>query len=538
MRERHSVREAFSDKLTAVCRLNFFIHILPIPYGIVTAMLLSDMTTAAIAGEPKRVLWLAVCTIGLTILYRLLLSFLEWWVSTQTMMAGHRCKLILYRAILTSPLALLFASSNGELLEHVTDDLETAISSKKFLYPRVIASILTVTIYTVYMGCQSILVSGVLLLLSVMQIVPPIIIRKFLKVNYELNREVEAELTDFTITGYEGMATIKLYALEDWYLERMKGIHRETYRAGRKAEQAGALQSSMNSLVENLLRYGMYLAVGILAFIGLSSIETGIQAIALSAGLFGGIKTLFDCIPQFALVHRSEERLSPWFTGTDEFSVQQDPIDDGMAVQAQHVFFSYDQTDILHDVNLTIRKGELVLLKGKNGAGKTTLLHILTGLLRPLSGTVSYASPPASALWGDVLFYLPQEEPIYSLTAVELCEMVNLELGRVNFAEWRLSNRHVKDLYLSDLSGGERKKVYLALAFALNTPILILDEPTNSLDTDAVATLCRKLDARRATTDHSASSATLVISHDDRLSCLADRMYRLEKGELHLERAQ
>lgn len=187
-----------------------------------------------------------------------------------------------------------------------------------------------------------------------------------MQINYDINREVEAKVTDFTVAGYEGMATIKLFSLEHWYLNRMKKIHAEAQNAGRKAELTGAAQSSMNSLVSNLLQYGMYLVVGIAVFTGQSTIEVGIQAIALSGGLFGSVKAVFDCIPQFSLVQKSEERLSKWFSSNG--SVHNCINTGTYAMFAQNISYSYDSAMVLNNLNLKIKNGERVLLKGKNGA--------------------------------------------------------------------------------------------------------------------------------------------------------------------------
>ena len=102
---------------------------------------------------------------------------------------------------------------------------------------------------------------------------------------------------------------------------------------------------------------------------------------------------------------------------------------------------------------------------------------------------------------------MPQEDIVFNMTTAELCEMLRRKPSISDFEEWGLTESLVKSSNISDLSGGERKKVYLAIAFSSNPQMLILDEPSNSLDSDAKETLCRKLIER--------SDTTLVISHDD-----------------------
>ena len=113
----------------------------------------------------------------------------------------------------------------------------------------------------------------------------------------------------------------------------------------------------------------------------------GIQAIALSGGLFGSVKAVFDCIPQFSLVQKSEERLSKWFSGNG--SVYNCINTGTYAMSAQNVSYSYDSAMVLNNLNLKIKNGELALLKGKNGAGKTTLIRVITGLLPLQEGIIT-----------------------------------------------------------------------------------------------------------------------------------------------------
>ena len=525
MNKTNKIRRLFATPLRIVCFLNWLKSIVVIPYGIIYAKLISEMVSAAISGEVDNVLKLSVFTVSFAVIYRLVLSGLEMLTTLKDMKANQRCKMILYSAVLRSPLNILFSETNGEILENLTDDLNIVTSATKHLFPGLVTALLTTIVYSFFIGVQSVIIALAFILISLLQILPPIIIRKYMQINYDINREVEAKVTDFTVAGYEGMATIKLFSLEHWYLNRMKKIHAEAQNAGRKAELTGAAQSSMNSLVSNLLQYGMYLVVGIAVFTGQSTIEVGIQAIALSGGLFGSVKAVFDCIPQFSLVQKSEERLSKWFSGNG--SVYNCINTGTYAMSAQNVSYSYDSAMVLNNLNLKIKNGELALLKGKNGAGKTTLIRVITGLLPLQEGIITF-NGDSSSFWGDTLFYMPQEDIVFNMTTAELCEMLRRKPSISDFEEWGLTESLVKSSNISDLSGGERKKVYLAIAFSSNPQMLILDEPSNSLDSDAKETLCRKLIER--------SDTTLVISHDDRFDGLMCNIYRLEEGEIKIEK--
>lgn len=368
-----------------------------------------------------------------------------------------------------------------------------------------------------------------MLLLSLLQMIAPMIVRKYLQSSYDLNRDVEAKITDLTVAGYKGMATIKLFSLNHWFLEKMKRLHTEATNAGRKAETVGAAQASMSALVGNLMKYGMYVAIGMIVYAQNTTLDVGIQAIAVSGGLFGAVNSIFQSILQFSLIKKSEERLGKWFEKRNRLNAC--TVNADYALYLKNISYKYENNIVLSDLTLKLDLGELALIKGRNGAGKTTLLRIITGLLVPQNGTVSFGvddNTDTASFWGNILVYLPQEDVAFDMTAMELCQMLKCKPSTNDFEEWGISSSSIASTHISDLSGGEKKKVYLAIAFHLNPNVLILDEPTNSLDKDAKEILCHKLQER--------SNATLVISHDDCFNASDLNIYRLEDGGIRIER--
>ncbi len=525
-----NLRKVFSKPLRLPGILAWFNSALTIPYALVNARLLSKIISAAINGEVNQVLKFSLIELCFVLVYKAILSCLSFFGSLKSMKAIQQCKMILYSNILSSPLNLLFSSTNGSILENLTDDFQTVTSVYRTIYPELCTAILTSIIYSVFIGTQSFIIVVVLLILSLLQIIPPIIIRKYMQFNYNINREVEAKVTDITVIGYKGMSTIKLFSLEKWYLDKLKQVHVEAQYAGKRAELTGAAQASMNAFVNNLLKYGMYIAVGIIILNSLATIDVGIQAIALSAGLFGAIKSIFGCIPSLALVKKSEERLSRWFMCND--TEDRCYKNGNYALSLENISYQYDDSkNVLNNLNLHIKKNELVLIKGKNGSGKTTLMRIISGLLPLQHGTVTFGDDDNNdrlTFWGKYLFFLPQEDIVFDMPTTDLCKMLNCESSVFKFEEWGLSNSLLESS-ISSLSGGERKKVYLAIAFALNPKILILDEPSNSLDAEAKEKLCKNLLQR--------SGATLVISHDECLDVLTPNVYILDGGELKFEKS-
>ncbi|MGN6606740.1 MAG: ATP-binding cassette domain-containing protein [Jatrophihabitans sp.] len=143
---------------------------------------------------------------------------------------------------------------------------------------------------------------------------------------------------------------------------------------------------------------------------------------------------------------------------------------------------AYRGTTVLHDVHLTVAAGELVALTGENGAGKTTLLRICAGLVRADRGSVAVA---------DGIGYCPQAASLFDLlTADEHLIMFGRGLGLSRPDALRTGRALLAEfgfpvgprVVTSEMSGGTRQKVNLALALLGRPTLLLLDEPYQGFD--------------------------------------------------------
>lgn len=165
-------------------------------------------------------------------------------------------------------------------------------------------------------------------------------------------------------------------------------------------------------------------------------------------------------------------------------------------IQVENVSFSYDGFPVLEDVNLSIGEKEFVWIVGPNGGGKTTLLKLILGLLKPSRGKISiFGKEPERSL--ARVGYMTQHarlDPDFPVNVLDVVLMGRLGLGRPfgpyhpndkALAENALSEVGLLDLRnrsFSSLSGGQQRRLLIARALAGDPELLILDEPTASLD--------------------------------------------------------
>lgn len=219
-------------------------------------------------------------------------------------------------------------------------------------------------------------------------------------------------------------------------------------------------------------------------------------------------------------------------------------------IRLEHVCFRYDgqEEDIIHDLNLTIQKGEKLALVGMNGAGKTTLVKLISGLYRPASGKIYLDGQDASEISRDAYFkefsVVFQDVFAFSFPLednVSCVEPDRLDRGKLESClkkadlwekvqRLERGSRTVMNKDLDEhgvtLSGGELQKLMLARALYKNAPVVILDEPTAALDPLAESAMYEKY--HELTRD----KTSLFISHRLSSTRFCDRIIFLENGKI------
>lgn len=221
-------------------------------------------------------------------------------------------------------------------------------------------------------------------------------------------------------------------------------------------------------------------------------------------------------------------------------------------VELQKVHKSYvtggEETKVLIDLDLRMKKGEMVMVMGPSGSGKTTLLNLMGGIDQPQRGSVNISSKDLTKMDKNALnkfrrtkvgFIFQFYNLIPTLTAVE-----NVELGLETYMKNKKEMRKRALKYLNlvglkdklnsfpqEMSGGEQQRVAVARALAKEPDIILADEPTGNLDEareEKIMKIMNKL-------QHELGITFLIVSHNSRLKQYCDRTMILRRGKLKRE---
>ncbi|MEM3652636.1 MAG: ABC transporter ATP-binding protein [Nitrososphaerales archaeon] len=221
------------------------------------------------------------------------------------------------------------------------------------------------------------------------------------------------------------------------------------------------------------------------------------------------------------------------------------------AVELKMVSVYFESKCVLEDINLRVHENDFLGIIGPNGGGKTTLLKVIAGLIKPTKGSVEvYGRTPDKV--DNIIGYVPQmNRPDLSFPATVWDVVLTGRLKKGNLikpygeadkaaaleALKAMDLEDLKDEPIGKLSGGQRQRVFIARALAAKPKLLLLDEPTLSVD--------RKLDTKfwEFLNELKSTATIIVVTHDisalskyvDKIACLNRRLYYSESKQITRE---
>ena len=364
----------------------------------------------------------------------------------------------------------------------------------------------------------------------------------------------ELDYLRFAGASEETAKEVKIFGLSDFFGSRYKKLAGEYYRANRDLSARRAAWGGLLSMVGSLGYYTAYAVIIYRTVYG----ELSLGDLTFLSGSFLRLRSLMEAILiRFSSIADSALYLRDLFDFLEMepriISIDNSlpfPVTIRKGFTFENVGFRYPQMKqwVLRDVSFTLHPGEKLALVGENGAGKTTLVKLLTRLYDPVEGRIMLDGHDLRKynLDGlrDAVGVIFQDYVKYHLTATEniavgLIDERNNETRIKEAARQSLADKVIENLpngyqqmigrwfkQGTNLSGGEWQKIAIARAYMRDAQLLILDEPTASLDARAENEVFRRF------VELTFDKCAVLISHRFSTVRMADRIVVLHEGKL------
>ena len=479
----------------------------------------------------------------------------------------------LYEAILRRSVSFFQKHATGTLLSALINDIERV----QYAMASVLSDFLQQVFTLIFMTVVVIVLGGKLA--WVLLIFVPVVIDSIRRIGRGVRRTTRkgqdklAEIQNILHETITGNRIVKAFNMEFWELRRFRQAARRLFRANLSSVRAQAISSPLMDLI------------GAVAIAGLLLLGRGaIKSHAMTTGMFFtfivALFKLYDPVRKFAMYYNSFQQAVGASAAIFEFMEDQDPILEKKhpytlkgfrdSIRLQDVGFAYSSSEgeknVLNNINLDIRQGEVIALVGPSGAGKSTLVNLIPRFFDVTSGSVLIDGHDLRDVslksLREQIGKVTQETILFNDTVRN-----NIAYGQpdiplssvVNAAKAALAHDFIQrmpegyDTIIGEkgfrLSGGERQRLAIARAILKNAPILILDEATSALDSESeslvqaalgnlmigrtVVVIAHRLSTvRRATRiavlEH--GRITAVGSHEEllRISPTYQKLYRLQ----------
>lgn len=343
-----------------------------------------------------------------------------------------------------------------------------------------------------------------------------------------------------------GMRVVKVFNAEQYFAQKFQNENQSYFKLMHRLYKREYLSSPMSEFIS----MGV---ISILLFVGGKIVLEGQMSGAMLIGylvVFSQViqpaRALSEAVFKVSKGAASLDRVNEIMLAEESVSDQAgapDLLKFDKQIEFKNVGFSYGDQPVLQDINLTIKKGEMVALVGPSGSGKSTIASLLVRLMDPQHGAIEVDGQPLSSVrlhtWRNQVGVVTQDSILFNDTIARNIalgfDQVNTEQVRAaskiaNALEFIESNPDGFDFNVGDqggrLSGGQKQRLCIARAVYKNPPLLILDEATSALDTQSEQVV------QEAINNMMQDRTSVVIAH--RLSTVqkADRIIVLDKGQI------
>ena len=434
----------------------------------------------------------------------------------------------------------------GQLVSLVTNDIELLeVFYAHTIAPIMIAFFTSAILLLVFGHLSGWFVVVALAAYLTVGVILPIITTKLAREDGRRYRELVGEMNDFFLDSVRGMKEIQLFG---YAKQRLDEIQQRSQKIDTAFERIKAQEAKVRVYTE--------VAVSafniIMLFTGL--ILFSLDKIDFSAFLIGVILLMSSYGPVIALSNLSSNLLQTLASGERVLSLlAEEPelkdvenavdLKDVSRIDVENVSFAYGEEQILSDVSLSVKKGEILGIHGRSGSGKSTLLKLLMRFYDPKSGSIKINGETLPNIntcsLRDNMAYITQQTYIFNETIEENIRLARRDATLEEIME-AAKKASIHDFILSlpegyqtkmtelggNLSDGEKQRIGIARAFLHNAPIILLDEPTSNLDSLNEAMILKSL------LNVKEEKLIILVSHRQSTMAICDQVIGIENGRM------
>ena len=434
----------------------------------------------------------------------------------------------------------------GQLVSLVTNDIELLeVFYAHTIAPIMIAFFTSAILLLVFGHLSGWFVVVALAAYLTVGVILPIITTKLAREDGRRYRELVGEMNDFFLDSVRGMKEIQLFGYAKQRLD-------EIQQRSQKIDTAFERIKDQEAKVRVYTEVAVSVFNIIMLFTGL--ILFSLDKIDFSAFLIGVILLMSSYGPVIALSNLSSNLLQTLASGERVLSLlAEEPelkdvesavdLKDVSRIDVENVNFSYGEEQILSDVSLSVKKGEILGIHGRSGSGKSTLLKLLMRFYDPKSGCIKINGETLPNIntrsLRDNMAYITQQTYIFNETIEENIRLARRDATLEEIME-AAKKASIHDFILSlpegyqtkmtelggNLSDGEKQRIGIARAFLHNAPIILLDEPTSNLDSLNEAMILKSL------LNVKAEKLIILVSHRQSTMAICDQVIGIENGRM------
>ena len=434
----------------------------------------------------------------------------------------------------------------GQLVSLVTNDIELLeVFYAHTIAPIMIAFFTSAILLLVFGHLSGWFVLVALVAYLTVGVILPIITTKLAREDGRRYRELVGEMNDFFLDSVRGMKEIQLFG---YAKQRLNEIQQRSQK----------IDTAFERIKDQEAKVRVYTEVAVSAF-NIIMLFTGLILFSLdkidfSAFLIGVILLMSSYGPVIALSNLSSNLLQTLASGERVLSLlAEEPelkdvesavdLKDVSRIDVENVNFAYGEEQILSDVSLSVKKGEILGIHGRSGSGKSTLLKLLMRFYDPKSGSIKINGETLPNIntrsLRDNMAYITQQTYIFNETIEENIRLARRDARLEEIME-AAKKASIHDFILSlpegyqtkmtelggNLSDGEKQRIGIARAFLHNAPIILLDEPTSNLDSLNEAMILKSL------LNVKAEKLIILVSHRQSTMAICDQVIGIENGRM------